>query len=322
MSDTAAPSAETPAAAAAPAAAPAPVLETPQAQDLPEDGSARLAAIMARAEAGLPLDPDAPATAPAAKTEGETPKTEGDPAATEEAKKDETPDVRQARKILAAAQKREDRAVAKMTEAKAAISAAKKYADLQTTAKTDPLTAALKVTGHKTLKEFLAAISGSEPAAPTVEDKLSAVEKKLADKERAETEAVSIKRFEAMQANVFKVVDEAPASDRVTSPMGHKLLWQEIEAYGEKYGPKSVTNKVLWRLVEGVEKYLKDEGMVSRKKSSAKPAATNAPAPPAPSKTLTSDMTRAAPPVSSSEDDLPMDPKARLNAVLARYATA
>jgi|SRR5215471_1280257 len=255
-------------------------------------------------------DPAAPAPtepAPAAPTEPAEP---AKPAEGEEppAAAAETPEIAKARKILAAASKRAERALERENRAKALEARAKEYDDLRSEVQRNPA-ALLRLGGYPDVKTYLKALvdSPGDDAAPTEAKRLDAIEARFKQEDEAAAADARAERIESAQKKVFEAIDASPKHDRATGALGHQMIWGEIEAYYKLHG--DVPDQIVWMIADKVEKYLSDEGMGPRKK----------PEPAKPPSALTNGMTRTSAPQPDGDDGLPMDGKARMAAILARY---
>src|SRR5215471_9714439 len=233
-------------------------------------------------------DPAAPAPtepAPAAPTEPAEP---AKPAEGEEppAAAAETPEIAKARKILAAASKRAERALERENRAKALEARAKEYDDLRSEVQRNPA-ALLRLGGYPDVKTYLKALvdSPGDDAAPTEAKRLDAIEARFKQEDEAAAADARAERIESAQKKVFEAID----------------------AYYKLHG--DVPDQIVWMIADKVEKYLSDEGMGPRKK----------PEPAKPPSALTNGMTRTSAPQPDGDDGLPMDGKARMAAILARY---
>lgn len=258
-----------------------------------------------------PAAPSEPAPTPA----GEA----GAPAPTEPAPAAESPEILQARKILAAANKRSERALAREQAARAVEARAKEYEQLQEAVRKDPRLL-VRVGGFRDLQEYLRAVTNVPEEAPgpsIAEQRLHALEQRIKADDAVLAKEQADAKIEEARVNLMTALDANPKYDRITGNIGHGLLWQEVNAYFEMHG--SVSDDMIWQIADKVEKYLVDEGMPTKRKPKAAPA----PAPEKPgepiSRTMTNGMTRTSPPSVDGDDGLPMDGKARMAAILARY---
>lgn len=248
----------------------------------------------------------APAGDPASPAEGETP-----PAAAA----DETPEIVKARKILAAASKRAERALAREMRAKGLEASAKEYQDLRAEVARNPL-ALIQLGGFSDLKSYMRAVvdSGTEdkPQLSPEARRLEAIEQRIRAEDEAAAAEARAERIETTQKKAFAILDASPKLDRATGDLGHRLIWQEIEAYHGLHG--DVPDPIVWLIAERVEKYLTDEGVSPRKKGGKASGKTEG----APS-ALHNGLTRTSAPASDGDDGLPMEGKARMAAVIARF---
>jgi hypothetical protein len=267
-----------------------------------------------------PTGDTAPTPTPEPTTPAETPAepakpAEGEPTepAAAAASTDEPAEIVKARKILAAASKRAERALAREMRAKGLETSAAEYQALRAEVAKNPL-ALIQLGGFSDLKAYMRAVvdSGQEekPQPSPEARRLEAIEQRIrAEDETAAAEARA-ERIEATQKKMFAVMDASPKLDRATGDLGHRLIWQEIEAYHAIHG--DVPDAIAWMIAEGVEKYLTTEGVGQRKKGGAKPK-DGAPS------SLNNGMTSTSKPAPAGDDDLPMEGKARMAAVIARF---
>ncbi len=254
------------------------------------------------AAAGEETPAEKPADAPAEEKPAE-PATEEKPP--EQAAVDA--DVKRARAILAAAAK---------AQAKAGEMAKKATGDLIAEFKASP-SKFLERAGMSVDDFLIAAAGEGEPAKPATEtDRIAALEKRLADSEKAnkdaeekrqkaDSDAKDAAHVEGLKAKIHADVKAAAAKfPRITRGDAAGLVTDTMLAYHAKHGTPLSWDKA----AEQVEGYL-----ASLAGEEAKPSKAAAPFAPRPgTKTLTNDATREAPP---TDEGLSMDPDIRLKQI-------
>jgi len=218
--------------------------------------------------------------------------------------------VKHANKTMAAARRAEARVEtvkAENTKLSGEIGTYREF--VQQLASGDP--AALARVGFKSPRDYLDKVVafGGERPAPTAEDRVAALEKKLGDREQARAQADATAKVEASKAAVFKAIDADTARfDLATTDVGHEMLWQAVEAYFDEH--KECPDEAVYALAEEVEKDLAAKLAKSKKfnghsqpANKGTPAGTASPATLNPGKTLTGKGSAGAPSVKEYSPD-------------------
>ena len=144
--------------------------------------------------------------------------------------------------------------------------------------KGDPI--ALKRAGFPSVKSYLDAIAafGGEPAAPSAEDRVSALEKERAEERAAVERERNERTVNETKAKVFEALEGKPERFAfVTTKAGNARVWDEITDYFQTHG--QCPDSAVWAIADAVEKDMEaDVGAVATKKVSgtAKPASNGA----------------------------------------------
>lgn len=164
--------------------------------------------------------------------------------------------VRFANKTMAAARRAEQRTETVKQANEQLTSSLKLHTDFIQELRTSPLTAIRKL-GFASVRDFLDAgiNAGGEPAAPSPEDRVAALEKQIQDREAK-------REREAQVAAIDDVIASKIAADRKTyartaTKHGTNVLWGEIAAYHKLHG--SCPPAAVVQLANIVERDLRSE---------------------------------------------------------------
>lgn len=218
--------------------------------DVQPDDAAKAAAAQAEADAAAAETPEAKAAAAAKEAELKT-------AAAQYAKEQ----IALANRTMAAARRAERAVDAVKTDNAKLKEDVRVYTDFVDQLRSQPLTALGRL-GFKTFKEFAdhCVAAGGDAKPKTDTDRLSDLERKLADREEGGKKAEADRAATAFQSVLFKAVDEQKATfTRTATKLGKATLWEAIGHYGKTHGipVHEMPDQVVAALAQEVEKDLR-----------------------------------------------------------------